>query len=145
MKLPDYVTKDEVKRVCKELGIRNWAVLKKVVPSVEEASKIKAAIGTASIRIGAEDFRDGIEVELEHGTRYLEANVTNNHPVLTGKIVIAHLKEALDYYRRLEIMELDIDIHKALVAKDAAKLGKFLKTLAEDKLELSRSEVAQLT
>lgn len=144
MKLPDYVTKDEVKRVCKELGIRNWAVLKKVVPSVEEASKIKAAIGTAGIRIGAEDFRDGIEVELEHGTRFLEANVTNNHPVLTGKIVIAHLKEALDYYRRLEIMELDIDIHKALVAKDAAKLEKYLKKLAKGKLALSKSEVAQL-
>ena len=124
MKLPDYVTKDEVKRVCKELGIRNWAALKKVAPRVKEAIKIKAAIGMAGIRIGAEDFRDGLEVELEHGTRYPEANVTNNHPVLTGKIVTAHLKEALDYYRRLEIMELDIDIHKALIAKGAAKLEK---------------------
>jgi hypothetical protein len=147
MKLPDYVTKDEVKRVCKELGIRNWTALKKVAPrvSVKEAIKIKAAIGTAGIRIGAEDFRDGLEVELEHGTKYPEANVTNNHPVLTGKIVIAHLKEALDYYRRLEIMELEIDIHKALVAKDAAKLEKYLKKLAKDKLELNKSEVAQLT
>ena len=133
-----------MKRVCKELGIRNWAALKKVAPRVKEAIKIKAAIGTAGIRIGAEDFRDGLEVELEHGTRYPEANVTNNHPVLTGKIVIAHLKEALDYYRRLEIMELDIDIHKALVAKDAAKLEKYLKQLEKEKLELSKSEVAQL-
>ena len=147
MKLPDYVTKDEVKRVCKELGIRNWAALKKVAPRVrvKEAIKIKAAIGTAGIRIGAEDFRDGLEVELEHGTRYPEANVTNNHPVLTGKIVIAHLKEALDYYRRLEIMELDINIHKALVAKDAAKLEKYLKKLAKDKFALNKSEVARLT
>jgi hypothetical protein len=145
MKLPDYVTKDEVKRVCKELGIRNWAALKKVAPRAKEAIKIKAAIGTAGIRIGAEDFRDGLEVELEHGTRYPEANVTNNHPVLTGKIVIAHLKEALDYYRRLEIMELDIVIHKALVAKDAAKLEMYLKKLAKDKLDLNKSEVAQLT
>ena len=145
MKLPDYVTKDEVKRVCKELGIRNWAALKKVAPRAKEAIKIKAAIGTAGIRIGAEDFRGGLEVELEHGTRYPEANVTNNHPVLTGKIVIAHLKEALDYYRRLEIMELDIVIHKALVAKDAAKLEMYLKKLAKDKLDLNKSEVAQLT
>ena len=147
MKLPDYVTKDEVKRVCKELGVRNWTALKKVAPrvSVKEAIKIKAAIGTAGIRINAEAFRDGLEVELEHGTKYPEANVTNNHPVLTGKIVIAHLKEALDYYRRLEIMELEIDIHKALVAKDAAKLEKYLKKLAKDKLELNKSEVAQLT
>jgi len=106
MKLPEYVTKDEVKRVCKELGIRNWASLKNVAPSVEEAKKIKAAIGAAGIRISAADFRDGLEVEIEHGTRYPDANVTNNHPILTGKIVIAHLKEAPDYYRRLKIMEL---------------------------------------
>jgi hypothetical protein len=144
MKLPEYVTKDEVKKVCKELGIRNWATLKKAVLSVEEAKKIKAAIGAADIRIGAEDFRDGLALELEHGTRYPEANVTNNHPVLTGKIVIAHLKETPDYYRRLKIMELEIVIHKALVAKDAAMLKKYLKTLAKEKLELSKSEVAQL-
>ena len=91
MKLPEYVPKDEVKRECKELGIRNWAALKKLVPSLEEAKIIRAAIGAAGIRIGIEAFRDGLEVELEHGTRYPDANVTNNHPVLTGKIVIAHL------------------------------------------------------
>ena len=78
MKLPDYVTKDEVKRVCKELGIRNWAALRKVALSVAEAKTIKAAIGAADIRVGAADFRDGLEVELEHGTRYPEANVTNS-------------------------------------------------------------------
>jgi hypothetical protein len=102
MKLPEYVPKDEVKRECKELGIRNWAALKKLVlvagaafavalPSLEEVKIIRAAIGAAGIRIGIEAFRDGLEVELEHGTRYPDANVTNNHPVLTGKIVIAHL------------------------------------------------------
>jgi len=36
-------------------------------------------------------------VELEHGTRFKDANVTNNHPLLTGKIVFAHLKESLYY------------------------------------------------
>ena len=144
MKLPEYVTKDEVKRVCKALGITNWATRRKVTLSVEEAKKIKAAIGAADIRVGAEDFRDGLEVELEHGTKYPEANVTNNHPVLTGKIVIAHLKETLGYYRRLKIMELETVIHKALVAKDAAKLEQYLKRLAKEKLELSKSEVTQL-
>ncbi len=144
MKLPEYVTKDEVKRVCTELGIRNWATRKKVTVSVDEAKKIKAAIGAADIRIGADDFRDGLEVELEHGMKYPEANVTNNHPVLTGKIVIAHLKETLGYYRRLKIMELEIVIHKALVAKDIARLEKSLKKLEKAKLDLSKSEVAQL-
>ena len=144
MKLPEYVPKDEVKRECKELGIRNWAALKKLVPSLEEAKIIRAAIGAAGIRIGIEAFRDGLEVELEHGTRYPDANVTNNHPVLTGKIVIAHLKEALDYYRRLKIMELGIDIQKALVAKNSSQLVMNLKIRAKEKLELSKSEVAQL-
>src|SRR5659263_679722 len=143
MKLPEYVMKDELKRVCKELGIRNWATLGKVALSVEEAKKIKAAIGAADIRVGIEAFRGGLEVELEHGTKYPEANVTNNHPVLTGKIVIAHLKETLGYYSRQKIMETEILIHKALVAKDAAKLEKYLKKLAKDKLELSKSEVGQ--
>ena len=144
MKLPEYVTKDEVKRVCKELGIRNWATRGKVTLGVEEARKIKAAIGAADIRVGVEDFRDGLEVELEHGIKYPEANITNNHPILTGKIVIAHLKETLVYYRRLKIMELEADIHKALVVKDTAKLEKNLKKLEKAKLELSKSEVAQL-
>ena len=144
MKLPEYVTKDEVKRVGTELGIRNRAAFRKAALSVEKAKTIKAAIGAADIKVGAGDFPDGLEVEFEHGTRYPEANVTNNHPLLTGKIVRAQLKETLGYYRRLKILELEIVIHKALVAKDAAKLEKYLKTLEKEKLELSKSEVAQL-
>jgi hypothetical protein len=53
-------------------------------------------------------------------------------------------KEALDYYRRLKIMELEVLIHKALIVKDAAKLEKYLKKLAKEKFELSKSEVTQL-
>src|SRR5664279_4913935 len=101
-------------------------------------------MSAADISVDAEDFRGGLEVELEHGTKYPEANVTNNHPILTGKIVIAHLKETLGYYNRLKIMELEIVIHKALVAKDAEKLEKNLKKLEKTKLELSKSEVAHL-
>lgn len=51
MVLPEYVTKEEVKKVCQELGIRNWATLKKTVLSVEDAKKIKAVIGVADISI----------------------------------------------------------------------------------------------
>lgn len=56
-------------------------------------------------RFDLEEFYMGINVELEHGTRYPEANVTNNDPVLTGKIAYAHLKEFPDYYERLEKLE----------------------------------------
>ena len=52
-----------------------------------------------------EEFTMGINVELEHGTRYEKANVTNNNPILTGKIAYAHLLEIPDYYTRLKKLE----------------------------------------
>lgn len=50
-------------------------------------------------------FRRGMEVELEHGLRDPETNVTNDDPCITGKIAWAHLKELPDYYDRLEVLE----------------------------------------
>jgi len=47
----------------------------------------------------------GIEVELEHGTRDSQTNVTDDDPAMTGKIALAHLKEIPDYYTRLDEME----------------------------------------
>ena len=47
----------------------------------------------------------GVSVELEHGTKYPETNVTNNDKELTGKIAWAHLKEFPDYYTRLKKLE----------------------------------------
>ena len=52
-----------------------------------------------------EQFRAGMEVELEHGTRDPDTDVTNDDPVLTGKIALAHLRELSDYYTRLARME----------------------------------------
>jgi hypothetical protein len=49
--------------------------------------------------IPPEEFCTGLEVELEHGTQFEDANVTNNHTILTGKIFLAHLKESMDYYK----------------------------------------------
>jgi len=74
--------------------------MKKPEFTLEEAAKILVVIDTCSIKMYAEIFWIGLEVELKHGTRYLEANVTNNHPILTGKnwMVLAHHKETLDYY-----------------------------------------------
>jgi hypothetical protein len=48
--------------------------------------------------------------------------VNNNHPVLTGKIVLAHLKETLDYYVRLRVAEIEGDMLKALNDKNSEKL-----------------------
>lgn len=52
-----------------------------------------------------EQFRAGMDVELEHGTRDPDTDVTNDDPVLTGKIALAHLRELPDYYTRLARME----------------------------------------
>ena len=54
-----------------------------------------------------EQFRQGIDVELEHGTRDPETNVTDDDPLTTGKIALAHLRELPDYYTRLERMEAE--------------------------------------
>jgi len=51
----------------------------------------------------------GLEVELEHGTRDPETNVTGDDPILTGKIALAHLREFPDYYTRLAVMEAEAE------------------------------------
>ena len=144
MRLPEYITASEVKRVCKELKIRDWTSMKtsKVLPN--EAGIILSEINTEKMKIPLEEFRMGLEVELEHGIRFGDANVTNNHPILTGKIVLAHLKEMMDYYERLEVAELEGDLLKATLAKDPAKIKKYFKRLADAKQELSKAEAKQL-
>ena len=62
-------------------------------------------------KVDLEQFRMGLEVELEHGARDLDTNVTNNDPLLTGKIALAHLKEFPDYYTRLAAMEEAADAY----------------------------------
>jgi Protein of unknown function (DUF5661) len=52
-----------------------------------------------------EQFRMGLEVELEHGAHDPETDVTHDDPLLTGKIAWAHLKELPDYYTRLAVLE----------------------------------------
>jgi len=140
MKLPEYITAEEVKRVCKKLNIRDWTTLKehKVMP--EEANAILAELKTGKMKISLENFRQGLEVELEHGIRFPEANVTNNHPILTGQIVLAHFKESLDYYQRLEVAEIEGDLLKAVVAKNAPKVEALYRKLIKAKLALSQAE-----
>ena len=96
MPLTEYITRAEVKRVCDELGLRDWSLITDHVVSDEEASTVLKLVNTTNMEIELDTFRQGLEVELEHGTIFEDANVTNNHPVLTGKIVLAHLKETMD-------------------------------------------------
>lgn len=140
MELPVYVTVDEVKRVCKALKIRDWTALSKPEVTAKEAKVILAEVNAEEMPIDIEDFRIGLEVELEHGTRFKDANVTNNHPILTGKIVLAHLKETLDYYERLEVAELEGDLLKAIVSNNPEKVKNYFKRLLKAKLALSKAE-----
>ena len=144
MKLPDYVSVEEVKRVCAELKIRDWTLLKKAEVLPEEAEAILAELETGEMKIRIKDFQLGLEIELEHGIRFTEANITNNHPILTGKIVLAHFKESLDYYQRLEVAEIEGDILKAVASKNAAKVVALYEKLVKAKLELSQAETELL-
>jgi hypothetical protein len=73
--------------------------------TAEEAKRIGDSIGIKWDKFDVEQFRMGMDVELEHGTCDLSTNVTNDDPVMTGKIALAHLNEIPDYYDRLEEME----------------------------------------
>lgn len=77
--------------------------------SVEEARAIGTRLGLDWTRIDLEQFRRGLEIELEHGARDADTDVTRDDPVLTGKIAWAHLKEIKDYYTRLDRLEAEAD------------------------------------
>jgi hypothetical protein len=144
MNLPEYITTEEVQRVCRELAIRDWTALKEASVPVEEALIIQNFVGAEATHVTADEFRRGLEVELEHGLQFPDANVTNNHPLLTGKIVLAHLKETLDYYLRLEVAELEGDMLKALTKGDLGKLGEKYRKLIYARFALTSHEVHHL-
>jgi len=144
MKLTEYVTIEEVKRVCKAIGLSDWSEKTDPTVSEEEASKILKIVNTKSMEIPLEDFRKGLEVELEHGIRFDDANVTNNHPILTGKIVIAHLKETMDYYRRIDVAEIEGDLLKAILSRNIDKIESKYKKLIEVQNALNRAVASQL-
>jgi len=75
--------------------------------SAEEARRVGEEIGIdwASAPFDVEQFRMGMDVELEHGLHDMQTNVTHDDPVVTGKIALAHLNEFPDYYTRLDRME----------------------------------------
>ena len=140
MNLPEYVTKEEVQRVCRELGIRDWTKLTEASVQTEEALLIQEIVGNEAAEIPVADFKLGLDVELEHGIQFPDANVTNNHPILTGKIVLAHLKEMLDYYLRLEVAELEGDMLKAYRRGNGEKLADKYQKLLDARATLYNQE-----
>ena len=144
MPLTEHITKAEVKRVCDILEMRDWSLMTEPVVSDEEATKILGMVNTTNMDIALDTFRQGLEVELEHGTIFKDANITNNHPVLTGKIVLAHLKETMDYYKRVEVAEIEGDLLDAVLSKNLDRIESKYKKLIEAQNILFTSVADQL-
>ena len=73
--------------------------------TAEEAKNIGEKIGIDWSLFDVEQYRMGLDVELEHGLVDPSTNVTDDDPIMTGKIALAHLNEFPDYYTRLYKME----------------------------------------
>jgi len=144
MKMSQYITNEEARRVCKEIGIRDWTKLKDSRTTAKEAKTILKIVNTEKMPIDPEEFRTGLDVELEHGTQFKDANVTNNHPIITGMIVLAHMKESLDYYKLLEVAELEGDLLKAVAKGNPGKIKTIYKKLADAKIALHKAELKQI-
>ena len=77
--------------------------------TIEEAKRVGEALGVDWSKFDVEQFRMGMDVELEHGLRSSHTNVTNDDPMITGEIALAHLNEFPDYYTRLAKMEKEAE------------------------------------
>ena len=77
--------------------------------TTDEAKRVGDAIGVDWTRFDLEQFRMGMDVELEHGTHDPDTNVTDDDVTVTAKIARAHLNEFPDYYTRLEKMEAEAE------------------------------------
>ncbi len=71
----------------------------------EQAKEVGEKLGIKWDKFDVEQFRHGMDIELEHGTVDSNTNVSNDNPLITGKIALAHLNEFPDYYDRLNEME----------------------------------------
>ncbi|ALM09685.1 MAG TPA: hypothetical protein DEB30_00655 [Candidatus Peribacter riflensis] len=75
---------------------------------------LKLDIFWSDVHFDLEQFRMGMDIELEHGKRDVQTNVTNDDALMTGKIALAHLREIPDYYTRLAHMEGEAKIIPSL-------------------------------
>lgn len=79
--------------------------MKEKVFTFDKAKQIGNKLSMDWKKFDIDQFRMGLEVELEHGTIHSETNVSDDDPLITGKIALAHLREFPDYYTRLQKME----------------------------------------
>jgi hypothetical protein len=92
--------------------------------TAEEAQRIGERIGIdwPSAPFDVHEYRAGLNVELEHGLHDPATNVTDDDPIVTGKIALAHLNEFPDYYTRLKQMEAEAERDHAVGGADSGSL-----------------------
>ncbi len=93
-----------------------------------------------------QEFAYALQVEIEHG-KIKDANITQNHPVLTAMIVLAHMSETVTYYKRLQVMEAEGNIYEITRKIKSLKTGKekWYKELmlAHEELETAQKELSE--
>ena len=104
------------------------------LPIEARATAFKLGIDFATCGFDLETFNEGMNVELEHGSKDPQTNITNNDPIMTGKIAWIHLKESGDYYEDLEKMEKHAEYKEEMkdLKGDAEEVG--MKIRAANKL-----------
>ena len=79
----------------------------------EEALAVATELGFdfETVKYDLEQYRMGLDVELEHGPRSPKTDVSGDDSIITGKIALAHLNEFPDYYTRLAVLEQEAADH----------------------------------
>jgi hypothetical protein len=96
-------------RITLEIPIWEINMTSKKYFTTQETKEIGDELGIDWSKYDIEQYRMGLDVELEHGLVDAHTNVTNDDPTMTGKIALAHLNEFPDYYTRLEKMEKEAE------------------------------------
>jgi hypothetical protein len=88
-----------------DMGAIELATRRSFTSDEAQAIATELRIDFGQLGFDLEQFRMGLDVELEHGSRDPETDVSGNDPIVTGKIALAHLTEFADYYTRLAVLE----------------------------------------
>jgi hypothetical protein len=91
----------------KAAGYQFNIMSQKKIFTLNQAKTIGEQLGVRWDKFDVEQFRAGLGVELEHGAVNQTTDVTDDDPLMTGKIALAHLTEFPDYYTRLAKMEAE--------------------------------------
>ncbi len=91
--------------------------------TIDEARQLGDQVGAQWSKYDIDQFRLGLEIELEHGSKHPETDITHDDPVLTAKLALAHLNEFPDYYTRLRNMEAEAELFHSAHRRNSRRIG----------------------